>query len=609
MRNKRGQVAIFIIIAILIVGAVAGFFILRGRLGVQKIPSSIEPVYKTFLSCLEDKTLVGIDVIESQAGYIELPKFEPGNSYMPFSSQLDFLGNPIPYWYYVSGNNLQEEQVPTKVEMQNELEKFIENNARKCDFESYYENGFEILQGQPAARAIIRDNQVDIKVYMDLNVVKGEDTTLVKTHSISVQSKLGTLYNSARKIYNKEQKDLFLENYAIDTLRLYAPVDGVEISCAPKVWIADDIFNNLKDAIETNTLALKTGSASTEADKYFTVDGVDGEVRFINSKDWANSFEVSPTDENILMSNPVGNQPGLGILGFCYVPYHFVYSVKYPVLIQITNGEETFQFPVAVIIQGNKPRKALDAEAKEITPELCRYKNTPVTVRTYDTNLNSVDAHVSYECFGETCSIGDTSNGIINSQFPQCANGYVIAKADGFEEARTLYSTTQTGSVDVIMDKLYDLNVRIKLDGNDYNGNAMVYFVSDADSKAVYYPEQKSVELTEGDYEVQVYIYRDSSIQLPETTQQECVEIPSKNVLGLLGVKEKKCFDVTIPSQLISSVPAGGGKQKYFFFEGELQASNTIELNAKGFAVPKTLEEVQMAYSIFEANGLEINLR
>ena len=43
-----------------------------------------------------------------------IPEYEAGSEYMPFSSQLDFLGNPIPYWYYVSGNNIQREQVPSK---------------------------------------------------------------------------------------------------------------------------------------------------------------------------------------------------------------------------------------------------------------------------------------------------------------------------------------------------------------------------------------------------------------------------------------------------------------------------------------------------------------
>ena len=93
--NKVGQVTIFIIIGVVIVSAVVLFFMFRDNLFTESIPTSIEPAYKSFLSCLENEVFVGVDILESQAGYIELPDFEPGSSYMPFSNQLNFLGNPV----------------------------------------------------------------------------------------------------------------------------------------------------------------------------------------------------------------------------------------------------------------------------------------------------------------------------------------------------------------------------------------------------------------------------------------------------------------------------------------------------------------------------------
>ena len=150
-KSKRSQVTVFIILAIIIVASAIVYFIVRDRVSIEGLPSSIEPVYNTFLFCLEKDTLTGIDVLESQAGYINLPDFEPGSPYMPFSSHLDFLGNPVPYWYYVSGNNIQKEQVPSKSRMEKEIEGFIEQKIRDCIFENYYENGFEIDLWEPKA--------------------------------------------------------------------------------------------------------------------------------------------------------------------------------------------------------------------------------------------------------------------------------------------------------------------------------------------------------------------------------------------------------------------------------------------------------------------------
>jgi hypothetical protein len=606
-KNRKGQVTIFIIIAIIIVVGVIVFFVIRSGLMGKQIPASIQPVYNTFLSCLEDKTKVGISILESQAGYIELPDFEPGSTYMPFSSQLNFLGNPIPYWYYVSGNNIQKEQVPSKGDMEKSLENFINERIRECNFDNYYDEGFEIIQEEPKASVNIKNDNVIVTLSMDMQITKGEDNFLTANHKVTIKSNLGGLYDSAKNVYEKEQEELFLENYGIDTLRLYAPVDGVELTCSPKTWNAADVFSDLQDAIETNTLALTTDNPSTTEEKYFFVDGIGDEVRFINSRSWANSFEVSPSEEILLIANPVGNQQGLGILGFCYVPYHFVYNVKYPVLIQILKGDEIFQFPIAVVIQGNQPREALGATATSVESDLCPYKNTPMTVKTYDTNLNPVDSSLSYECFGTSCNIGETSSGLLTTKFPQCVNGYIIAKADGFEKRKYLYSTVQQGEVNIIMDRLYDLDVQLKVDGIDYNRDALIYFTSDENSKIVSYPEIKNVNLSEGQYEISVYIYKDSSIKLSATTHEECVDVASSGIGGFFGLTEKKCFELEIPSQIISNALAGGGKQDFYILENELINSNTIKINADSLTTPKTIEELQNNYLVFEDKGLEIS--
>jgi len=612
MRFKRGQVTIFIIIAILLVVAVIVFFAFRGTVTTTGMPASIEPAYTSFLSCLEDDVSVGVGILESQAGYIYVPEFEPGSSYMPFSNQLDFLGNPVPYWYYVSSNNIQEEQVPSKKIMEEQLGKFIEERARDCGFETYYQQGFEIEQGEPNAKVSIGTDNVALELQMNFKATLNEENAIVNSHKINFKSKLGTLYDSAKKIYNKEQKELFLENYGIDTLYLYAPVEGVEVTCSPKTWSGDEIFNELQDAIEANTLALKTKNSDytlrKKENEYFVIDaGVSENVRFINSKNWPYSFEVAPSEESVLIATPVGNQAGLGILGFCYVPYHFVYNINYPVLIQVQDGDEVFQFPVAVVIRGNKPREPLAGSASEIgVTELCKYKNTMIGVNTYDTKMNSVEADISYECFGEVCSIGKTSSGYLEKEFPQCVNGYVIAKADGFEETKQIYTTTQEGSVSVFLDKLYEKEVNLKLDNRDYNSEAIINFVSEDSSKSIVYPEQKSIALSPGQYEVQVYVYKNSTLELEATTKQQCVDIPAPGLSGLIGMKKEKCFDIQIPSQIVSNALAGGGKEDYYVSESELESSNVIEINANAFPAPRSLEQLQENYILFENNELEI---
>jgi len=615
MGNKRGQVTVFIIIAIVLVAGVIIFFQFRGGLTQQKIPAVFEPAYKNFLYCLEENSLIGINLLGSQAGYIELPEFEPGSAYMPFSSQLDFLGNPIPYWYYVSGNNIQREQVPSKKDMENQLEKYVASKIYDCDFSSYYEQGFDINQGEVEVDVSIEKKKVKLKLDFPFDISNSEESFSIDSHEVVVKSNIGSLYDSAREIYSLEDEKLFLEEYAVDTLRLYAPVDGLEFSCSPLVWGADEIFVELSEAIEANTLALKTKNGDYDLrnkdNEYFVTEvSSDHGVRFINSKEWARGFEVNPSEGNVLISKPVGNQPGLGILGFCYVPYHFVYNVYYPVLIQVYEGEEIFQFPVAVVIRGNKPREALKGSVINLgTPDLCKYKNSEILVQTYDSNLNPVNADISYECFGEVCQVGTTSSNGLNGLFPQCVNGYVVAKADGFLDTKVMYSSVNGGSVEVILDRVYDLEINLKLDGRGYNENAMVSFVSDRISKTVIYPEQKRVELAEGDYEIQVYIYQDASIELEATTTQQCVDVPRSGVLGMIGLTKEQCFDIDVPEQVISNALAGGGKQNTYLLESSLRSANAIVIDTSSLPAPRNLNQIQDNYMLFEENEVEVSLR
>jgi hypothetical protein len=493
--------------------------------------------------------------------------------------------------------------------MQQSLASYISETIRECNYDDYYSQGFEIIQDEPFATVTINNNEVIVNLNMNMEFNYGNDTATVRTHKTTIKSKLGSLYDSAKKVYNKEQKELFLENYAVDNLRMQAPVDGTEITCSPKIWSADEVFLKLKTAIESNTLALHTQSPKTTTEKYYYIDAdISDSARFINSKDWASSYEVNPSEESMLIANPVGNQQGLGILGFCYISYHFIYNVKYPVLVQVYNGDEIFQFPMAVVIQGNKPRTAGNTIGESTESNLCNYKNTAQTISTYNTNLDSVPALISYNCLGQTCLIGN-STGTLTANFPQCNNGVIIAKADGYQETEYLHSTISEGSASVIMNKLYEIDVNLKLSGQNYNSQAIIYFTSKDNSRTVSYPQEKTVKLIEGDYNISVYIYRNSSINFPQTTRQECTDVAMSGIGGLFGLTEKKCFDVTIPSQIITSSLAGGGNQNYYFFETDLSNFNTIEINADSFSVPTTLEELQSNYLNFDTKELEVNLR
>lgn len=624
MRSKKGQVTIFIIIAIVLVALVIGFFVFKDSLFEESFPKSIEPVYNTFLTCLEEDARVGIGILGSQGGYIELPSYESGSEYMPFSSQLDFLGNSIPYWYYVSANNVEKSQIPSLSHMQKELADFVEGRIRNCVMDEYYDQGFLISFDEPDAEVSIRDGEVIVKMdmMMKINNLNSDESAVVRDHSVSVKSSFGELYKSAREVYDEEQATLFLEKRGMDIIRNYAPVDGVELSCSPKIWQGPKIVSELKEAISVNTFALRTKSSdydlTEKENKYFVLDlNAESNVRFLNSEDWTSTYDIVPSEGDILMAEPVGTQAGLGMLGFCYVPYHFIYDAKYPVLVQVYSGDsfeatsEIFQFATAVVIRGNNPREPLAGSAGMFDmPDLCLYKNTKTTVNVYDVNLNPIEAEISYECFGSSCDMGETEGtSSLTEDFPQCVNGFVVAEAEGYETGREMYSTTSSGSVNLILDKLYEKDVILYVNNQAYSDNAIITFSSEDYTKTILYPEQKTVELSENQYDVSVRMFRESSLSIAESVREQCVDVPESGVGGILGITKEECYDIEVPAQIVSNALSGGGEQSYYMLESELAGSSSINIYAESLPSPSTLEQLQDNYDLYELKGLVINFR
>jgi len=233
--QKKAQVTLFIIIAIVIVAfALLAFLFLKPQVTV---PSKLQPAENYFKDCVDVKVKEASQIAGMQGGYIDMPEFEAGSEYMPFSNQLNYLGMSVPYWFYVSGNNLAREQKPSLASVEKQFENYLSESVKDCDFTSIKSEGYSIeLTGKPSVDVKIKGASIETNVAWAIKMARDEQSIVITNHKITTKSNFGTLYNDAAKIFTAEQKTLFLENYSVDVLRLYAPVDDIELSCAPKIW-------------------------------------------------------------------------------------------------------------------------------------------------------------------------------------------------------------------------------------------------------------------------------------------------------------------------------------------------------------------------------------
>jgi len=64
-----------------------------------------------------------------------------------------------------------------------------------------------------------------------------------------------------------------------------------------------------------------------------------------------------------------------------------------------------------------------------------------------------------------------------------------------------------------------------------------------------------------------------------------------------------------MPAQIVSNALSGGGKENYYILESELADANFIEINAESLPTPKSIEELQNNYILFEELNLDIQFK
>lgn len=611
-KGKRGQLTIFILVTIVIVISIILFFTFKDSFFQTGLPKNMKPVYDSYKDCLEEITSEGVYLLGQQGGYIEVPDFVPGSSYRPFSSQLDFMGQPVAYWMYVSGNNIVKEQVPTKEHMETELEDYVRDRLDTCRFDNYEAEGYNIYIEEGDVAIEIKDSSVILTARNPITIYYENDTARINEHEVKVDIRLGKLYDQAKQIYDYEMSETFLEKYALDVLRLYAPVDGVDLQCTPKVFVDEEIKENITMGLSANMNYLKIKGNYYELKnkeyEYFVVNPgfkTDSNANFIYNPNWPTRIEIYGDR----VAQPVGLQEGLSILGFCYVPYHLVYDINFPMLIQLWEGDFFFQFPVSVIIDKNYARNALPPmfEAKTLDSEVCKFKNQNVKVYTYDSSLNPLPSRIQFKCLDSKCEIGKSilkaGNAVYEGPMPECMNGFIIASAEGYADTKYQISTNEETTADIILSKIYE----ISLDLGDIPGDAVVTFNGEKYSTTVLYPQMKTVKLIEDYYNVSVFVYTNTTLTIKGISEQKCVDVPVDGIGNLFGLTEERCQDIEIPDMKVDTALIGGGKTQDYMTEDILKMSNKLNIQIPIYNKPQTIDDLQEIYVIVEDSPVYIS--
>ena len=186
MLNKRGQVTIFIIVAIILLAIVGIFFILNQDTEGTTGDVSSDPVYIFVEKCIENTAIDALYVISQSGGYFLPTEFsnEEGIAY-----------------YYANNRNY----MPSKEKIETEISWYINEMLYFCteDFVNFSE--YNINPGEIKTRALIKDYEIVLNVEYPLSITKGEETSILKNwDAIKIPSRLGVIYNSIKQLIDEQ---------------------------------------------------------------------------------------------------------------------------------------------------------------------------------------------------------------------------------------------------------------------------------------------------------------------------------------------------------------------------------------------------------------------
>jgi|TARA_B100001971_G_scaffold43852_1_gene38799 hypothetical protein len=188
--KKRGQLTIFILVAIVIIAIVLAYFLFFKKNLSEYSNPDVEKTHVIIKDCIESNLVDSIRLIGLQGGYFTLPE-------RYFETEL----SRIAYGYYNRENTLISIS-----KMEDEIDSYIEVALPLCVDENNLDD-LNIEKKEVNAKVNIKKNSVSAKIDFPVCITKEESTScLKKDYSSEIEVRLGDIHNIAANIINQKIK-------------------------------------------------------------------------------------------------------------------------------------------------------------------------------------------------------------------------------------------------------------------------------------------------------------------------------------------------------------------------------------------------------------------
>ncbi len=636
---KKAQATVYVIAGIVILVLASLGYMLKTKVLTSEwerertqsltVPEYAKKVKSFTESCIAQVAQEGTALLAAQGGYIILPEDPlPPSPANPLSNALQLFpqgGARVAYWWYETANGVQKNQIPTLTEIKIQLQSYVDTHLDAClqEYGVLKDQGYHITSGKSKTTSEIADEKIYLTVRMPVTLTLNHQTMTLQSFYTSLEYGLGTLLKQAYNIMKTEEQQTFLEQYTLDILNVYdaIPFSGMDMECTPRTWKKTEVFTAIKNALATNIPLVKMEGTdftlSQEFNKYFIVPSkeiyVGTTTQFLYSPQWPILIDILDEEGPIVQgkSYTLGNAASRFLAQFfCLNQYHFVYDIKFPVLITISDEKNNlFQFAIMVVVDNNQPRQnTLSIPALDIPSPICENPTIPLKVTalsiTPTGSLAPVPAaQVSLKCVTATCHLGTTdATGILQATAPSCYNAALLVEKEGFHQNKEFISTNEEATISPVLEPLATLTVDVQVIDNN-NARPLqpteqaIFTFEEKDKEhitSVVVPGQTTVSLLAGNYEVrsQLLVSSDPPFTIPEQNIKVCNDVPQEGALGILGFQEKKCVTQRIEQTQLPQVAAGGSSITWSPSRSALASAKKITLYVVRSSTPRTLQDI-----------------
>lgn len=256
MRQKKGQITIYLIIGIIALVSVGIFLYIRGveveapasySPTIDQIPVEAEPIRQFVSSCIGQVAEDGLRKVGTYGGYASVddmgaqvnPFFATQGNAVQFSPGSELV---VPYWWHMDASNNCEKSATCSFaskrpnlfsaegepSVEGQLDKYVNENLREClsGFSEMEKFGFVISEtGNINTKTVVTKKTVAFLVKYPLTAKKADVTYNINEYFVEIPLNLKDMYELATEISNLQAKFSFLENFMINVLSVYRGVD------------------------------------------------------------------------------------------------------------------------------------------------------------------------------------------------------------------------------------------------------------------------------------------------------------------------------------------------------------------------------------------------